>query len=83
MRLLRRRTAPAGPTAAPGHSPADSPAARTSAREAAADALADARRAATRVRREQEAVERYRGGKQAAPADRMTPTQWIGLGGGI
>jgi hypothetical protein len=44
-------------------------------------ALADARRAIARLRRESEEIERYRAGKQAAPADRMTPHQWIAGGG--
>ena len=45
------------------------------------EALADARRAIARLRRESADIERYRAGKQAAPADRMTTNQWIAGGG--
>lgn len=53
---------------------------RRPARSEKEAALAKALEATTRVRREQAAVERYRAGKQAAPADRMTTNQRIAGG---
>ncbi|MCY4724854.1 hypothetical protein NYO98_01070 [Nocardioides sp. STR2] len=52
--------------------------ARASSKE---EALAEARKATARLRRDKEDLERYRATKQANPADRMTPNQWLGSGG--
>ncbi|GAB3025495.1 hypothetical protein GCM10011376_11570 [Nocardioides flavus (ex Wang et al. 2016)] len=46
------------------------------------EALAEARKATARLRGEKRSLERYRARKQANPADRMTPHQWLGGGGG-
>ena len=45
------------------------------------DALREAREAARRVRADADALERYRRGKQADPATRMTHNQRLGSGG--
>ncbi len=54
---------------------------RRPARSEKEAALAKALEATARVRRQQADVERYRAGKQPAPADKMTTNQWLAGGG--
>ncbi len=54
---------------------------RRPARTSKEEALAAARKATAQLRRTSTKARRYQDGKQANPADRMTPNQWAGLGG--